>query len=297
MMNAVKDVAVLTPTYNRKHLLPKLYNSLCAQSDRNFEWVIVDDGSNDGTDALVAQWSEVSPFSISYYKKENGGKHTALNYGIAKMDARLIFIVDSDDRLTTDAIAVIRETDRRYGSETDLCGYSFLRARADGKLLSKSQVPQDGMKESFVDCRLRRGNGGDMAEVWVSRCLREYPFPEYPGEKFLGEDVVWIQMSNKYKLRFFNKIIYRADYLDEGLTQNRRKHNIASPRGCVKRAEVFLNAPVGWKLKVKSMLQYQIYGRFADMTYAQLYAGCKQHLLFVICFIPAVVLKYQWSRK
>lgn len=60
-----------------------------------------------------------------------------------------------------------------------------------------------------------------MAEVWYTHCLKEYLFPEFQGEKFLGEDIVWVRMSEKYKMRFFNRVIYISDYLEDGLTNNR----------------------------------------------------------------------------
>ena len=81
-----------------------------------------------------------------------------------------------------------------------------------------------------------------MAEVWYTHCLKEYPFPEFQGETFLGEDIVWVRMSKKSRMRFFNRVIYISDYLEDGLTNNRRKNNIKSPNGCVARAEAFLDS-------------------------------------------------------
>ena len=257
----MSDITILTPTYNREKLLHKLYKSLCNQKDKDFEWIVVDDGSNDNTDEYIETIQKKADFPIRYYKKNNGGKHTALNYGCQYVKTKLVFIVDSDDTLTDDAILTIQRIYEKYKNEDDICGFSFLRGKSRGGYLSTSGVPEDEMKESYVECRINRKIGGDMAEVWYTHCLKEYPFPEFKDEKFLGEDIVWIQMSKTYKMRFFNKVIYISDYLEEGLTNNRRRHNINSPNGCVARAKVFLESDSNIKAKVKSALQYQIYGK------------------------------------
>ena len=190
----MSNITVLTPAYNRGKLLEKLYESLCAQDCKDFEWLIVDDGSTDDTSERVEQMKQTADFPIFYHRKENGGKHTALNYAYQFIKTPLTFIVDSDDSLTRDAISYVNEIYKRYKNESDLCGFSFLRGKPDGGYLSTSGVPQDGMKESYVECRINRGIGGDMAEVWYTHCLKEYLFPEFQGEKFLGEDIVWVRM-------------------------------------------------------------------------------------------------------
>ena len=290
----MNNITILTPAYNRGNLLEKLYKSLCAQESKDFEWLIVDDGSIDDTCERVEQMKQTADFPISYYKKENGGKHTALNYAYQFIKTPLTFIVDSDDFLTEDAIACVNAIYKKYKDENDLCGFSFLRGKPDGGYLSTSGVPQEGMKESYVECRINRGIGGDMAEVWYTHCLKEYPFPEFQGEKFLGEDIIWVRMSEKYKMRFFNRVIYISDYLEDGLTNNRRKHNIKSPNGCVARAEAFLNSDACIKIKIKSMLQYQIYGKFAKKSGKKLYKDISNKVLYIVCIVPAALIYFRW---
>ena len=103
-MQDEKIVTILTPTYNRGELLPRLYGSLLQQTQKNFEWLIVDDGSTDGTEKAISSWMMERSLSIRYIRKENGGKHTALNRGIREIETPLTFIVDSDDWLSKDAV-------------------------------------------------------------------------------------------------------------------------------------------------------------------------------------------------
>ena len=68
----MSDITILTPTYNREKLLHKLYKSLCNQKDKEFEWIVVDDGSNDNTDEYIETIQKKADFPIRYYKKNNG---------------------------------------------------------------------------------------------------------------------------------------------------------------------------------------------------------------------------------
>ena len=127
-------LTILTPTYNRAGMLPQLYNSLKKQACKDFEWVIVDDGSKDNTQEVVKAWLLGSDFPIRYFYKENGGKHTALNYAVQKIESELTFIVDSDDALTIDAVETILRYHRKYENRSNICGYAFLRSYPNGKI-------------------------------------------------------------------------------------------------------------------------------------------------------------------
>lgn len=295
--NDMKDLTVLTPAFNRRKALQRLYDSLLSQTDKNFEWLIIDDGSTDDTSQFVHQWLSCNEFSVRYYKKENGGKHTALNYALDKISTTLVFIVDSDDYLTPDAVETIYKKFNTYKSEKDLCGFSFLRIKPDGSGYLSPKLPKDDIKSTYCECRINGELEGDMAEVWYTDKLREFPFPEFEGEKFLGEDTVWVKISGKYKMRFFNKAIYVSDYLGDGLTLNRRRHNINSPNGCVARAEAFLNSDIDLKYKIKSMLQYFIYGRFAGKDYTQLLENSQNKLLAFLCMFPSAIIYTLWKNK
>ena len=290
-----KVVTVITPTYNRAEKLNILYKSLCNQSNKEFCWLIVDDGSTDDTGKLAEKWIEEALIDIVYLHKENGGKHTALNLGIPMIKSDLTFIVDSDDYLTTDAIETIVED---YGKidRTDICGIAYLRQSRNGNYLTNKLVPEDGLIENFCECRYKRNIRGDMAEVWKTKYLKEFPFPEFEGEKFVSEDVVWIQMSKKYKMVFYNKAIYISDYLEDGLTRSRREINKLSPKSAMHRGEVQLEAGLPFKYKCRAMLYYVIYGKFAGLSYSELFRRSKHRLLFV-CGYPAGWAIYQKWRK
>ena len=92
-------ITIFTPTFNRGNRLPALYNSLQNQSNKDFEWLIVDDGSTDNTEELVRKWLSEPLFPVRYIKQKNGGKHRAVNRGVQEAQGELFFIVESDDVL------------------------------------------------------------------------------------------------------------------------------------------------------------------------------------------------------
>lgn len=288
-------ITVLTPTFNRGGL-QSLWDSLQKQTVKDFEWLVVDDGSTDGTKNLITKLQEKSDFPIRYIYKSNGGKHTALNVGIQTIRSELTFIVDSDDCVTDDAVESILKIHKKYRSQNNICGYAFLRAFPDGKVNGKKFDVNEKIG-SYIDVRVNGDDtGADKAEVFKTHCLKEFPFPEYPNEKFLGEDLVWVRMARKYEMVHINKAIYVGNYLEDGLTNNRRKHNIASPVGCMHRAEEFMESDLKTRYRIKGGLQYIVYGRFAGVKICDLIRKSRHKVLATVCTPGGLFLHSRWSK-
>lgn len=291
-------ITVLTPTFNRGGGggLQSLWDSLQKQTVKDFEWLVVDDGSTDGTKNLITKLQEKSDFPIRYIYKSNGGKHTALNVGIQTIRSELTFIVDSDDCVTDDAVESILKIHKKYRSQNNICGYAFLRAFPDGKVNGKKFDVNEKIG-SYIDVRVNGNDtGADKAEVFKTHCLKEFPFPEYPNEKFLGEDLVWVRMARKYEMVHINKAIYVGNYLEDGLTNNRRKHNIASPIGCMHRAEEFMESDLKTRYRIKGGLQYIVYGRFAGVKVVDLIRKSRHKVLATVCTPGGLFLHSRWSK-
>lgn len=220
-------ISILTPTYNRASMLPQLYESLCRQKCFDFEWVVVDDGSTDGTEALIKYWmNSEQKFDIVYIKQENGGKHRAINKGIPYLNYPYTYILDSDDFLTDDAIEVINNWINSIMDWGIFAGVAGMRMKADGTWIG--QFPKG---KEFVDAtnieRKKMHLLGDKAEIYKTDVLKRYPFPEFPKEKFLSECAVWDKIAlDGYKLRWFGKGICICEYREDGLTrQNGKEKN------------------------------------------------------------------------
>lgn len=255
-------VTILTPTYNRNKELGSLFQSLQRQSNTDFEWLVVDDGSVDNTEECVQLFRQDAQFPIRYISKKNGGKHTALNVGIKQINTPLTFIVDSDDQLLPEAVQEISNYYHKYHQQIRdgiIGAFSFLRCDKDFNPLVLS--PEDETIDSYVRMRIKGNRPGDMAEVFLTEVLAKFPFPEFAGEKFLSEDVVWIQLGMRYRYVFINKIIYQCEYLVGGLTTNDKKIKFASPLGSMMRGKMLMHRECGLMSCIKGAIIYSCYSR------------------------------------
>lgn len=209
---------VFTSTFNRAHLLERVYQSLQEQTDRDFEWIIVDDGSIDGTKELVKQWTEKAPFPIRCFYQENSGKHVSINRGVAFAQGFMFVTVDSDDWLTPRALERIRATWESISKERQeqFAGVAGLCAYSSGKVVGTS-FPQNVIDSNAIEIRVKYCVKGDKVEAYRVKVLKEYPFPENLG-RFVPEGLVWNRIAKKYLLRFFNEILIYKEYQPDGLT-------------------------------------------------------------------------------
>lgn len=223
-------ITVFTPTYNRAYILENLYRSLQRQSYGDFEWLVVDDGSSDGTEALFDRWRrEENPFPIRYVRQENGGKCRAINHGLKLARGELFFTVDSDDYLTDDALEKVARWEAELPKDQKYCGFA-------GNLGTAPNVtPNKPLPGDFFDGTAFDRYGivdGERASVFYTDIHRRYLYPEFPGEKFMTEAVTWNRMANDgYRMRFFNDIIWIFEYKDNGLTRSGYDLFLRNPQG------------------------------------------------------------------
>ena len=215
-------LSVQTPTYNRAHTLPGVYESLKKQTCFDFEWFVTDNGSTDHTAELFEQWNkECPPFKIHYHRIEERGLPRALNYGISHTEGEYIFKLDSDDELTPDAVEQIIRGIHETKNLEKCAGVGFVRIHRNG-LPIKGTWP-DTNKEGFVDCtnleRWKYNLDADMCEAYRTDIIRQYPFPVWKDEIFAPEQLCLDRMAlDGYYLRWYRKAIYLCDYREDGLT-------------------------------------------------------------------------------
>lgn len=252
-------ITVFTPTYNRAHTLPVLYASLRRQGFHDFEWLIVDDGSQDGTHRLVEGWmTESNAFTIRYERQENGGKCRAINRGLELAKGELFFTVDSDDYLTDDALEKVCTwfmaldpageiqgivANRGYTSQATT-NYLFSEAYLDKSLLDIYSFYRNE----------RKVFDGERAFVFYTDFHRKYKYPEFEGENFMTEAVAWNRMAHDgYKMRFYNDIIWVFEYKSDGLTMAGSGLFLRNPRGYglwLRERAAFLNESLPSRLRM-----------------------------------------------
>lgn len=221
-------ITVVTPTYNRAYLLPRLYKSLCGQTCRDFEWIVVDDGSTDDTESTLNSFAAEEKLNLRYLKKPNGGKHTAVNLGVREAKGELLFIADSDDWLPSGAIADVISMYDSIKSDDSFAGVCGLDEYDGGRVVG-SGLPKPIIDASPQEIRTKWGVTGDLKEVFRTDVLRNFPFPEIDGERFCPEVLIWNRIGRKYRLRYFDKPIYSVEYQPDGLTNGITRARMKSP--------------------------------------------------------------------
>ncbi len=216
-------VTIFTPTYNRAHTLPRLFDSLKNQSKKDFEWIVIDDDSGDGTEKLVESFIQEADFPILYEKQIHGGKHRAINRAVKKAKFEWFFIVDSDDFITTDAVEKICRWVKENSGDEKLAAVSGSKYEINRK--EALSVPALLKLNPGLKCRnherKKYGLECDKAEVYRTDILKSHPFPEYDGEFFCTEAVCWDSISfDGYHIAFYPDSIYMCEYMDDGLTRN-----------------------------------------------------------------------------
>lgn len=280
-------ITVLTPTYNRAHLLENAYKSLINQTSNKFEWLIIDDGSNDNTKEIVNSFIKEKKINIRYIYKENGGKHTALNLGTKEAKGELILILDSDDYLDKDAIKLPLKYWEKYKKNKKLCGMMFLKKIENPKY---KNIKFEECISNMIEFKYNKNILADMCEVMRTDILRKYPYPTFENERFLSEVIVTGEIAKKYDMAYIPIEIYYAKYLDDGLSQNWMKLVIKNPLGARANNLLFMSKEFKFKIRLKNCIMFNI---FSIISNKKILNETKMKFFGCLFYIPSyIVAKY-----
>jgi len=199
---------VFTPTFNRARTLHRVYESLSAQTYRDFEWLVVDDGSSDDTRELIDTWQRQARFPLRYICQPNQGKHVAFNRGVREARGELFLCLDSDDGCVPKALERLKHHwDRipcsqrhRFSAVTVLCMDEL------GELVG-SRFPLDITDSDSLEIRYQHKVKGEKWGFQRTDVLRRFPFPEPPNERFVIEAIVWRAIARQFKTRYVNEML------------------------------------------------------------------------------------------
>ncbi|MFZ1841509.1 MAG: glycosyltransferase family 2 protein, partial [Leptotrichiaceae bacterium] len=221
---------IFTPTYNREGLLISLYESLKKQTFKDFEWLIVDDGSVDNTNETVQQFIKENILNISYYYKENGGKQRAYNYALDNAKGELFICLDSDDEYVSNALEIILEYWKKVEKNAKIVGMGYLSTYPDGSIIG-SKFPSDEMVETQFNIYNKYKVTGDKGLMFRTEVIKNYKFPVFDGEKFTTEALVYNRIAEKYEMLYINEKIEIKQYHEDGLTAKYNDLLLRNPKG------------------------------------------------------------------
>lgn len=248
-------LTVFTPAYNRAHTLARTYESLLKQKNKDFKWLIVDDGSFDNTRELVREWqSKENGFEIQYIYKENGGMHTVHNVAYENIDTELNVCIDSDDMLGENAIGKILEKWEQV-KDKGYAGIIGLDADFSGQIIGKGFTSE--LEETTLVGYYANGGSGDKKLVYRTDIIKKYPpYPVFEGEKYVALGYKYRLIDQEYKLAVLNEVLCNVEYQADGSSNSMLKQYVRNPKGFAFWRKVCMQYPESEKRVFKDCIHY-----------------------------------------
>lgn len=285
-------ITVFTPTYNRANTIRRTFNSLICQTAKNFEWLVVDDGSTDDTASLFEEFEARADFPVRYVKKENGGKHTAHNLALELAQGELFFTVDSDDWLPEDSIEKLNTLIPLLEQNNSLLGIIGLKAYEDGSIIGNS-FPENLPPHGFRELELT-GNGGERSIIFRTEVIKSYPFPVFQYERFMPECVVYDQIDRPKSFVISNLVFTICEYQHDGLSSNPKRLMATYPCGYVCYFSRRIDMATTLKERIGYVLHYHAMFKIACNRSLK-YRG--EHKFLTSLFSPfKPLLSYQYTK-
>lgn len=263
-------ITVFTPTYNRKKLLKRCYESMKKQTCKQFLWMIIDDGSTDDTRQEVLEWIRTTKdFKIEYYYKENGGLHTAYNEAISHIETELCVCIDSDDFMPIDAIEKILYFWEANGSDK-YAGIVGLDYTLNNQIIGDMLPNQKSV--NLIDLLIGKYsiNNGDRTNVVRTELYKKYaPMKIFPGEKNFNPHYMHLQISKEYDFLVLNENLRYVEYQDNGMSNSMLKQYRNSPNSFAEIRKLYLSFPdTSWKFRMRHSIHLVssciLAGKFMD---------------------------------
>ena len=288
-----KKLTIFTPTYNRAYILPQLYNSLLTQTDKNFVWLVIDDGSTDNTQELIEQWQKENLIEIRYIYQENQGMHGAHNTAYKNIDTELNICIDSDDYMPDDAVEKILDFWQKHGNDK-VAGLVGLDIDKTGKVIGTA-FPKDLKEATLTDVYHKYKVKGDKKLVYRTEVVKKYPqYPLFEGEKFVPLGYLYSLIDRDYKLLILNEPLCIVEYMEDGSTRNIFKQYVRNPQGFrFSRVEKMEN-PINTKELIKNTLHYISSSLF--LKDKKMIKNSPRKFLTILLF-PFGIIFHFWIRK
>jgi glycosyltransferase involved in cell wall biosynthesis len=251
----MKKLTVFTPTYNRAYCLPVCYESLKRQTSRDFVWLIIDDGSTDNTEQLVAGWIAENEIHIRYHRQDNQGMHGAHNTAYKLIDTELNVCIDSDDYMPDHAVEQINTYWELHGNE-QVSGIVGLDSFTDGRIIG-TKLPENIKSSTLFELYSKHRVTGDKKLVYRTELTRKYPYPLFENEKYVGLAYKYYKLDEQYELLLMNEVLCCVEYLPDGSSMNMLKQYRKNPRGFAFYRKELMKLPFASSLfKFKQSIHY-----------------------------------------
>lgn len=291
-------LTVYTATYNRSHLLPQVYESLCEQTNKEFIWLVVDDGSTDNTRELVQSWIDEHVIEIQYTFKVNGGVHTARDLAYRICTTELIVSCDSDDFLIADGVELILSFWKEHGGE-QYAGIFLPFIDTEGNRIC-SAFPESIHAATYQEFSFKYKVSGDKQTVLRTEIIRGIPdAPVFENERLVPETFKWIQLPDEYPFLLLDRPACVVEYQRDGYSKNVQRCRARNPYGFREMYRSLMVHSRYTKPKLKGALGFIAFS-FIVQEYAYLKEGLSPLLLIALTplgFGLSLVRRYQFWKS
>ncbi len=252
----MKTITVFTPTYNRAYCLHKCYESLIKQSNQDFVWLIIDDGSTDDTETLVSSWIKEGKIDIQYHYQENQGMHGGHNAAYRLTETTLNVCVDSDDCIGEEAIEKILVAWEKIKDKPEFAGLVGLDADPEGKIIG-TKIPEHIKETTLYDLYNVHKVLGDKKLVYRTEVVKKYPaYPIFEGERFVPLGYLYQLIDQDYKLLPINEVLCEVEYMQDGSSMNILKQYRRHPKGFAFSRKSRMKLAENFKDQFKNAIHY-----------------------------------------
>lgn len=281
---------IFTPTYNRAHTLPKVYASIKAQTFRDFEWVIVDDGSTDETQRLIECWIAEALIPIRYFYQQNGHKKVAINRGVKEAQGELFLILDSDDEMRSEALQILMNAwlSIPNSERHAFTGVTGLCVDQHGSLVG-TLFPQDSYDSDSINIRYNAKVSGEKWGFNRTDVMRQFPFPE-EVKGLVPEALIWNRIAKAYKMRFINQVV-RIYYVDEAdsisntsVVRNAEGFRLFYAESLCQEWRRFFSAPIAVMKLAANSVRYDLHSQVESTSVTSIGCGWVAVLLRFACY-------------
>ncbi|OKL36551.1 glycosyltransferase family 2 protein [Domibacillus mangrovi] len=225
----MKKLTVFTPTYNRAYCLHQTYESLKQQTNKDFIWLIIDDGSTDETKEIVEKWLDENIIEIHYQWQQNQGMHGAHNTAYELIETELNICIDSDDYMPADAVEKITTYWNAYGSN-EVSGIIGLDSDTNHQIIG-TRFPVQLKRSTLFDLYSKHGVTGDKKLVYRTELTKQFPYPLFTDERYVGLAYKYYMIDKQYEMLLMNEVLCYVEYLPDGSSRNMLTQYRKNPRG------------------------------------------------------------------
>lgn len=275
-------LCIFTPTYNRAYTLRRLYNSLVSQTSHDFYWLVVDDGSCDGTDSMMSAFMLEGKIEIDYIRVENGGKQRAWNVAVERSTSELFMCVDSDDFLVDDAVEIIASKWCSCKRDSSIAGIVTPRAPRTNSFPSDKPLR---LSQIYADYGYR----GETCIATLTEVVQNSPFWVAQGEKFIPELYVFDRIDRDYLHMPLNQEICKGEYMEDGYTAHYGALLVRNPLSYSEYKRQCAEFATGLPSMARETLLYLSWQKIAGNSVFRA-ASRAPHRALAYCLVPCAVL-------